>query len=143
MSGRSVKNRPELEKAIDQLGTGDKLVVAEWDRATRSIMDGVANIDRIHRRGCLLKVLDKPHGSHHAASFIAFLPPWPRTSASAPWPLQGHDAAAKARGIKLGRKPKLIDHQRQEARRRLESGESARPIAKILGVHHATVLVAC
>ena len=48
--------------------------------------------------------------------------------------------ATKAKGIRLGSKPKLTKPQRDEARRRLESGESARSIAKILGVHHATVL---
>jgi len=39
-SGKSVKARPELEKAIDEL-TGDILVVAEWDRGTRSMFDGI------------------------------------------------------------------------------------------------------
>jgi len=34
-SGKDVKNRPQLEKAIDVLGTGDVLILAEWDRATR------------------------------------------------------------------------------------------------------------
>jgi DNA invertase Pin-like site-specific DNA recombinase len=34
-SAKSTKNRPELEKAINALGTGDVLVLAEWDRATR------------------------------------------------------------------------------------------------------------
>ena len=53
---------------------------------------------------------------------------------------KGGMRAAKARGIRLGRKPKLSEHQRQEARRRLEAGESARTIAKSFGVHHATVL---
>ena len=38
-SGKDIKNRPQLEKAIDELGTGDILVVAEWDRATRSMLD--------------------------------------------------------------------------------------------------------
>jgi DNA invertase Pin-like site-specific DNA recombinase len=61
VSGRSMKNRPELEKPIDQLGTGDTLVVAEWDRATRSMLDGVHLIERINTRGALIKVLDKPH----------------------------------------------------------------------------------
>src|SRR5687767_3554877 len=60
-SGKAIKNRPQLEKAIDELGTGDILVVAEWDRATRSMMDGVAIIERIHARGAFIKVLDKPH----------------------------------------------------------------------------------
>jgi hypothetical protein len=34
---------------------------AEWDRATRSMMDGVHIIERIHARGAMIKVLDKPH----------------------------------------------------------------------------------
>jgi hypothetical protein len=38
------------------LGTGDILVVAEWDRATRSMLDGVALIERINAKGALLKV---------------------------------------------------------------------------------------
>jgi DNA invertase Pin-like site-specific DNA recombinase len=42
-SGKAIKGRPHLEKAIDALGTGDVLVVAEWDRATRSMLDGVHN----------------------------------------------------------------------------------------------------
>src|SRR5262245_53867251 len=60
-SGKSTRNRPELEKAIGALGTGDVLVLAEWDRATRSMMDGVAIIERIGARGALVKALDKPH----------------------------------------------------------------------------------
>jgi DNA invertase Pin-like site-specific DNA recombinase len=40
-SGKDVKGRPELERAIDELGAGDVLVLAEWDRATRSMMDGI------------------------------------------------------------------------------------------------------
>ena len=37
-SGKDVKGRPELEKAIGALGTGDVLVLAEWDRTTRSML---------------------------------------------------------------------------------------------------------
>jgi hypothetical protein len=37
-SGRNINLRPELARAIDRLGVGGILVVAEWDRATRSIM---------------------------------------------------------------------------------------------------------
>jgi DNA invertase Pin-like site-specific DNA recombinase len=146
-SGKDIKNRPQLERAIDQLGTGDVLVVAEWDRATRSMMDGVAIIERINKRGCLIKVLDKPHldlTTPLGRGFIAFL------SAMAEDERQrilkrANDgrAVAKAKGVRFGRKPKLSEHQREEARRRIEAGESARSIAKFLGVHHATVLGAC
>ena len=60
-SGKSIKNRPELEKAISALGTGDVLALAVWDRCTRSMIDGVAIIECINARGALVKVLDKPH----------------------------------------------------------------------------------
>ena len=85
-SGKDIKNRPQLEKAIDQLGKGDILVVAEWDRATRSMLDGVHIIERIHKRGSLLKVLDKPHldltnPSAEASSRSSAL--WRKMSASA------------------------------------------------------------
>ena len=71
-----MRNRPELEKAIDELGTGDTLIVAEWDRATRSMLDGVHLIERINTRGALIKVLDKPHldlTTPLGRGFIAFL----------------------------------------------------------------------
>jgi DNA invertase Pin-like site-specific DNA recombinase len=51
-------------------------------------------------------------------------------------------SVAKAKGVRFGRKARLNEEQRQEARRRLAEGESARSIGKILGVHHATVLAA-
>jgi DNA invertase Pin-like site-specific DNA recombinase len=85
-SGKSVDNRPELEKAIDQLGTGDVLVLAEWDRATRPMMDGVHLIDRIAKRGALLKVLDNPTSTsphRSAAGSSRSSAPWLRTSAFA------------------------------------------------------------
>jgi hypothetical protein len=37
------------------------LVVAEWDRATRSTMDGVHIFERTHAWGATIKVLDKRH----------------------------------------------------------------------------------
>ena len=139
VSGKSLRNRPELEKAIDELGTGDTLIVAEWDRATRSMLDGVHLIERINTRGALIKVLDKPHldlTTPIGRGFIAFL------SAMAEDERQrilarcnaGRQVAI-AKGVRFG--PKA--HQRTEALKRLEAGESYRSIAKTMAVHHATV----
>ena len=47
--------------------------------------------------------------------------------------------AAKGRGAKFGRKPKLNAHQQKEVRKRLGEGESARSVARTFRVHHATV----
>jgi DNA invertase Pin-like site-specific DNA recombinase len=48
-------------------------------------------------------------------------------------------ARAKARGVKMGRKPKLTLHQRAEAIRRRDDGEAVREIAKTFDVHHSTI----
>src|SRR5271169_1293999 len=49
-------------------------------------------------------------------------------------------ARAKARGVKLGRKPKLTDHQKREAiRRRDRDGEPVRQIARSYNVSHSTI----
>lgn len=143
VSGRDIKNRPQLEKAIDELGKGDILVVAEWDRATRSMLDGIHIIERIHARGALIKVLDKPHLDLTTAigrGFIAFL------SALAEDERQrivkrANDGRAAARkcGARFGRKPKLTEHQQREGRRRLLAGDGVRAIARDFSVHHATI----
>jgi DNA invertase Pin-like site-specific DNA recombinase len=47
---------------------------------------------------------------------------------------------AKARGVKLGRKPKLTDHQKREAiRQRDVDGEPVREIARSYNVSHSTI----
>jgi hypothetical protein len=75
-SGKSVKDRPELEKAIDQLGTGDVLVLSEWDRCTRSMTDGIAIIERLHKRGASVKPKpgDSPFDALRQPEVIRFGP---------------------------------------------------------------------
>jgi DNA invertase Pin-like site-specific DNA recombinase len=47
---------------------------------------------------------------------------------------------AKARGVRLGRRPKLTPHQQQEARRRRDSGkETLSDIARSYNVSHSTI----
>jgi DNA invertase Pin-like site-specific DNA recombinase len=46
---------------------------------------------------------------------------------------------AKAKGVKMGRKPKLTLHQQKEALRRRDNGEPVREIARSFNVHHATI----
>jgi DNA invertase Pin-like site-specific DNA recombinase len=48
-------------------------------------------------------------------------------------------ARAKARGVKLGRTPKLTAHQKREALARRESGEPVREIARSYDVSHSTI----
>jgi DNA invertase Pin-like site-specific DNA recombinase len=142
-SGRTVKGRPQLERAIDALGAGDVLVIAEWDRATRSMMDGINIIQRVADRSATVKVLDKPWldlTTPMGKGILAFLSALAedereRITRRAN---EGRQIAI-ANGTKFGRKPKLTDHQRQLARDRMSNGETCRAIAKDLGVAHTTI----
>src|SRR4029453_14064063 len=110
-SGKATKGRPELEKAIDELGTGDILVLAEWDRATRSMFDGIHLIERINARGALIKgrhkaplVLPPPLGR----GFTAFLSAMAEDERHRIVKRANEGrAAARKRGTRFGRKPKL------------------------------------
>ena len=51
---------------------------------------------------------------------------------------EGHERA-KARGVILGRKPKLTGHQRKEAIARREAGEVLTDIARSYNVSHSTI----
>src|SRR5262245_19213291 len=133
-SGKSLNGRPQLEKAIHALGTGDVLVVAKSDRATRSMMDGIAIIDRVLARGALVKVLDKPHldlTSTIGKGLLAFLSAIAQDERER-IAKRANDgkAAAKAAGRRFGRKPKLDDHQQAEALKRLGAGESRRAVTR-------------
>ena len=142
-SGASRKNRPELDKAIDALGTGDILVIAEWDRATRSMMDGIKIMQQVADRGASLKVLDKsfidmttPLGQ----GILAFLSALAQDEHER-IKRRASDGrkAAKEKGVKFGRKHALSDYQVQKVRSRKAEGESVRALAKEYGVSPATI----
>lgn len=48
-------------------------------------------------------------------------------------------ADAKAKGVKFGRKPTLTPHQQNEARKRLEAGETQRSVARSYNVSQSTI----
>jgi DNA invertase Pin-like site-specific DNA recombinase len=46
---------------------------------------------------------------------------------------------ARAKGVRMGRKPKLIPHQIKEARQRIAKGETTRDLAKSYSVSVSTI----
>jgi len=142
-SGKDLKGRPELERAIDALGVGDVLVLAEWDRATRSMVDGIAIMQRVHERGAAIKVLDKPHldlTTKIGQGFLAFLSALAEDEREriVKRAADGRRSAI-ASGRKMGRKPKLNDWQKATARRMVADGHSLRTVAREMNVHHSTI----
>jgi DNA invertase Pin-like site-specific DNA recombinase len=130
-SGKSLAGRPQLRKALDSLAPGDELVIAEWDRATRSMWDGLQILKEIIDAEATIRVLDRAYidlTSPIGRGFMAFI------SAMAEDERlriikRTHEGRAIARenGVKMGRKFRLNDVQRTEARQRLANGEAASP----------------
>jgi DNA invertase Pin-like site-specific DNA recombinase len=145
-SGREGIKRPQLEKAIDALSRGDVLlIVGEWDRATRSLLDGIRIIERVAAKGAMLKALDRqwldlttPLGRGILA-FLSALAEDERARILAR--ATSGRAAARKRGIKFGPKPKLAPHQEREAVRMVcQDGQSLRAIARHYLVGHSTIV---
>lgn len=60
-SGKSMVGRPALAKAIAELDEGDELVIAEWDRATRSMWDGLQIIKAVIDAKASIQILDRSY----------------------------------------------------------------------------------
>ena len=142
-SGKAVRGRPQLEKAIDALGTDDVLLVAEWDRATRSMIDGIGIMQRIASRGAAIRVLDKPHLDLTTAigrGFLAFLSAMAEDERERIIRRAAEGRTiARAKGVRFGPKPSLTAHQMTKAVERRAAGESCREIARDMGVSHSTI----
>jgi len=142
-SGKSMAGRPELARALDDLDSGNELVIAEWDRATRSMWDGLQIIKAVVDAGAAIRVLDRsyidlttPMGRGFMAMMSAMaederLRIIKRTH-------EGRQIA-RAKGVRMGRKPKLTPHQVKEVRQRIAQGEPTRSLAKSYGVSISTI----
>ena len=142
-SERAPTGRPELEKAIHALGRGDVLVLAEWARATRSMVDGIAIMRRVYERGAAMKVLDKAHldlTTRIGRGFLALLSALAEDERERilKRAADGRKAARKT-GTRFGRKPKLNETQRARSLKLMRQGVSVRAIAREMNVHHSTI----
>jgi len=136
-------DRAQLRRVIDQLGPGDVLMVTRLDRLARSTRDLLNTVAAIADRKAGFRSLGDAWAdttTSHGRLVLTVLGGLAeferdlirkRTS-------EGRERA-KARGVRLGRKPKLTAHQQQEARRRREDGEPIRDIARIFNVSHSTI----
>ena len=142
-TGASLKGRPQLTRAVKSLGIGDVLVLAEWDRATRSMQDGIAILARVKEQGAAVKVLDRqwldlttPIGEGILAFLSALAADERRRIVDRA--AQGREAA-KARGTKFGRKPALSEDQQRFALQCIEEDWTKTAIAEATGVHPTTI----
>ncbi len=145
-SGISMKHRPELDKAIAALSVGDILVVAEWDRATRSMQDGIEIIHRVHAQGAMLKALDRPSldlTTPTGKAVLHLLSAFAEEERNriVRRATDGRQAAKK-RGVRFGRPARFQPGSpaRIDIEHRLLNGESCYAIAQIYLCSHNTIV---
>jgi DNA invertase Pin-like site-specific DNA recombinase len=143
-SGKSMVGRPNLAEALDDLDSGDELVIAEWDRATRSMWDGLQIIKAVIDAGAAIKVLDRPYIDLETPMGRGFMAMFSAMAEDERLRIikRTHEGRkiAQAKGVRMGRKPKLTPHQKKEARQRIAKGEeSTRDLAKSYGVSISTI----
>ena len=142
-SGKTMKARPDLARALETLDAGDELVIAEWDRATRSMWDGLQIIKDVIDAGAVIRVLDRPYidlRTPMGRGFMAFMSAMAEDERLRIITRTHEGRKIAGKGVRMGRKPKLTPHQQDEARRRLAKGEeSTRALAKSYGVSISTI----
>src|SRR3954468_16079964 len=143
VSGAKI-DRAELGKVIARLESGDVLVVTRLDRLARSTRDLLNVIDAVSKRGAGFRSLKDAWAdttSAHGRLMLTVLGGLAEFERELIRARTGEGRArAKARGVKMGRKPKLTPHQQREAIERRDDGdETLREIARCYNVSHSTI----
>lgn len=140
---RAAHQRPELTHLLDQLRSGDVIIVTKLDRLARSTRELLEIMALIQRADAGLQSLSEPWAdtTSHAGKLImtmfAGIAEFERGLICERTGLGR--IAAKARGVRFGRPQKLNSEQKLLALRLLNEGKSAGEVARTFGVHIATV----
>ncbi len=134
--------RPELIKCLKALHAGDVLIVWKLDQFGRSLRDFIGLLDDLKARGVafrsLTEAIDTATPTGRAMwQMVGILAELERSLIQER--TKAGRAEAKARGVKMGRKPKLSPHQVAHARTLLEQGERPAHVAQLLKVSWRTV----
>ncbi len=136
-------DRRELTKAVKAVGEGDTLLVTRLDRLARSTRDLLNTLDAITKAGASFRSLGDawadtttPHG-RLMLTVVGGLAEFERELIRARTS-EGRERA-KARGVHMGRPPKLTQHQKKEALCRRDAGETTRELARLFNVSPNTI----
>lgn len=143
-SGANI-GRKGLVAALARCKDGDVLVVWKIDRLGRSLVDLVGIVEELKSRGVGLKILTgqgamidttKPDG-RMIFGILATLAQFERELIGER--TKAGMAAARRRGVRLGRPPKLTPFQVAQAREMIEAGKVRRDVAELIGVSALTL----
>jgi DNA invertase Pin-like site-specific DNA recombinase len=141
----AIRKRPELDKCLRRLSAGDVLVVWKLDRLGRSLRDLITLLDDLKGQGVKFKSLTESIDTQTPTGramwqMVGVLAELERSVIQER--TQAGREAAKRRGVKLGRKPKLSPQQIAHARKLVENGESPTQVAQLLKVARSTLYAA-
>jgi DNA invertase Pin-like site-specific DNA recombinase len=139
-SGSRRDGRTELQVLLDLVRPGDTLVVTRIDRLARSIKDLQDIVPALKARGVALRTTEHPIETGTAAgkAFLDMLGLFAEFETNLRRERQFEGiAAAKARGVYTGRKPRIDPAAVRQLRDNEKLGASA--IAKRLGIGRASV----
>jgi len=136
-------DRAQLRRVLDQLAAGDVLMVTRLDRLARSTRDLLNTLATIADRRAGFRSLGDAWAdttTAHGRLMLTVLGGLAEFERELIRARTGEGRArAVARGVKMGRKPKLTAHQQREALKRRDRGESVREIARSYNVSHSTI----
>lgn len=140
-TGAHVK-RPELTKCLKALAAGDTLTVWKLDRLGRSLRDLITLLDDLKARGVAFRSLTEAIDTTTATGramwqMVGILAELERSLIQER--TTAGRSAAVARGVKMGRKPKLSPQQVAHARKLIEQGERHDTVAHSLNVSRRTL----
>jgi DNA invertase Pin-like site-specific DNA recombinase len=135
--------RPELEKLRSQLRAGDTIVITKVDRLARSLLDLISIADELRANGITLEILsgtfnrDDPMGE----AFFQMTGVFAQLERDLIRQRTNEGlAAARARGRKGGRKPKLTEAQAVEVKRLYDAREkTVAEIGALFGITRESV----
>jgi DNA invertase Pin-like site-specific DNA recombinase len=136
-------DRSQLRRVLGQLDAGDVLMVTRLDRLARSTRDLLNTLASIAGRKAGFRSLGDAWAdttTAHGRLMLTVLGGLAEFERELIRARTGEGRArAVARGVKMGRKPKLTPHQRKEALKRRDQGEPVREIARSYNVHNSTI----
>jgi len=137
------RDRPQLDRLLEQVREGDVVVVNRLDRLARSTRDLLEIAEQLREAGAGLRSLGEPWADTTSPAGRMVLTVFAGIAEFERALIQERTGAgriaAKQRGVRFGRPAKLGAEQVTLAQRLLEEGTAAGEVARMFKVHRATL----
>lgn len=142
-------DRPELDKLLSIIKTGDTLMITKLDRMARTVVQGLELVKTLQQKGVAVHILNmglldnSPNGKLMLTVFLAFAQferdmIVERTQEGKA--IARENAEAQGEKFKEGRPRVYDDAQIQYAMRLLDEGESYTKVSKLTGMSKSTLI---